>query len=456
MDKYLQTLLLEIKTLIFPGLGAITITNEKTGELLFMPYLKFDDGKLAKCMSEKEGMTELDAKNVVSKYVQNIIQTLDRGEAYSMYQFGAFKKDESGDVQFEAWGEASVNETPAAQIEVEAHEMVEELIEPVAEVTEEQPEEMSIEEVPVKPTETTTTPIVAIDALDSLLQHSTEDTITTHSLDELLSSEAVVAPPKNEEVIVAPVVITETPTTVEPTPVIETIPETKKENKSVTNDDKTIIGDESFDEATVEKHEPIIVIPAKKKRKLIYLLAPLLLLATIYLIGFTQYKSLSSKFPFMHKIAFIFGQNGEEKPKIVTEKIDAKKTNETPIPDDSQAIETPDGTVEEPIAETMPEAEVIATPEKVEAVVKEPKQAIVANSGSAGNFHIIAGSFGNEGNANRFADKLTKNGNDGQVIGKAGGLFLVSMASYGSMTEAKNALNELKSSTPGSYIFIKK
>jgi hypothetical protein len=269
--------------------------------------------------------------------------------------------------------------------------------------------------------------------------------------------------PKKEEVIIEPVVIPETPISVEAiaTPVIETTPETKTEkdlmtSKPVINDDATVIGDESFDEASEEKHEPIKVIPAKKKRKLVYLLAPLLLLLTVYLIGYTQYKPLSAKFPFLHKIGFIFGQSGEEKPKLVVKKVETQETIETPIPDDSQAIETPDGTVEEPIVETTPEPEVIPEPEKVKPAIKESKPAVVTTNGSGGNFHIIAGSFGNEGNANRFADKLTKNGNTGQVIGKADGLFLVSMASFSSMTEAKSALNGLKSDAPGSYIFIKK
>ncbi len=458
MDKYLQTLLLEIKTLIFPGLGAITITNEKTGELLFMPYLKFDDGKLAKCMAEKEGMTELDAKNVVSKYVQNIIQTLDRGETYSMYQFGSFNKDANGDVQFEAWGEPSAIETPEEPIVVavpQVVEVVEEIVEPVVAIVEEKVEE-HVEETPITPEETVITPIAAIDPLDNLLQNTKEEPVSVNSLDQLLSSEAIVSP-KEDDVVVEPVVIIETPIIEE----AKAAPETKTEkntktNKPVINDDATVIGDESFDEASEEKHAPIKVIPAKKKRKLVYLLAPLLLLLTVYLIGYTQYKPLSAKFPFLHKIGFIFGQSGEEKPKLVVKKVETQETNESQIPDDSQAIETPDGTVEEPIAETTPEAEVIAEPKKVKPVIKEPKPAVVTTNGSGGNFHIIAGSFGNETNANRFAEKLTKNGNTGQVIGKAGGLFLVSMASFGSMADAKSALNGLKSDAPGSYIFIKK
>jgi hypothetical protein len=34
-----------IYTIIIPGFGALTITKAATGEIMFMPYLKFDGGK---------------------------------------------------------------------------------------------------------------------------------------------------------------------------------------------------------------------------------------------------------------------------------------------------------------------------------------------------------------------------------------------------------------------------
>ena len=67
MDKYLLLLLKEVSTIIIPDLGALTITNQVTGEIMFMPYLKYDDGKLALYISEKEGFELNDAKNLISK-----------------------------------------------------------------------------------------------------------------------------------------------------------------------------------------------------------------------------------------------------------------------------------------------------------------------------------------------------------------------------------------------------
>jgi cell division protein FtsN len=103
MDKYLLHLLKEIKTIIIPGLGALTLTNEEKGEVLFMPYLKFDDGKLTTHISECEGITHQEAHNFVAKCVREIEATLNRGERYDIYQFGRFFKKADGTIAFEKW-----------------------------------------------------------------------------------------------------------------------------------------------------------------------------------------------------------------------------------------------------------------------------------------------------------------------------------------------------------------
>jgi cell division septation protein DedD len=104
MDKYLLQLLKEIKTIIIPGLGALTLTNEEKGEILFMPYLKFDDGKLATHIAEREGMSVQHANNLIAKYVREIEATLNKGESYVMYQFGSFFKQDNGTIAFNNWG----------------------------------------------------------------------------------------------------------------------------------------------------------------------------------------------------------------------------------------------------------------------------------------------------------------------------------------------------------------
>lgn len=102
MNNYLLLLLKELKTIIIPGLGALTITNEATNELLFMPFLKYDDGTLSKYIADKEGMTENDAKNLIAKFVREVLAELDKGEPYDMYQFGSFTK-ENNEIVFKQW-----------------------------------------------------------------------------------------------------------------------------------------------------------------------------------------------------------------------------------------------------------------------------------------------------------------------------------------------------------------
>ena len=115
MNNYLLLLLKELKTIIIPGLGALTITNEATNELLFMPFLKYDDSNLSKYIADKEGMSENDAKNLVSKFVREVLAELDKGEPYDMYQFGSFTK-ENNEVVFKQWEFQSENENESEEL----------------------------------------------------------------------------------------------------------------------------------------------------------------------------------------------------------------------------------------------------------------------------------------------------------------------------------------------------
>src|SRR3989338_5822703 len=111
MNNYLLQLLKEVKTIIIPGLGAITLTNETTGEMMFMPYLKYDDGNLANHIAEKEGMELNDAKNLIAKFVREVTAELDKGNSYDMYQFGSFKKVD-GEVDFVQWSAGTAESAP--------------------------------------------------------------------------------------------------------------------------------------------------------------------------------------------------------------------------------------------------------------------------------------------------------------------------------------------------------
>ena len=158
MDKYLLEILKEVNTIIIPGLGALTITDSDSGDIMFMPYLKHDDGELSKYIANKEGMEVNEATNLIAKYVREILNTLDKGESYDMFQFGSFAKDASGDIEFRTWEAGASEETPAP-VEPSPIETPKETPE-VKEETEEQLEETKaaeaeVENIYIPPVDTT-------------------------------------------------------------------------------------------------------------------------------------------------------------------------------------------------------------------------------------------------------------------------------------------------------------
>jgi cytoskeletal protein RodZ len=100
MDKYLIDFLKENSTLILPGIGALTITNAETGEILFMPFLKHDNGRLAEFIASKEGIDEQQARIQVAQYTREIERKLNTEGTYDIYLFGQFTREADGSFNF--------------------------------------------------------------------------------------------------------------------------------------------------------------------------------------------------------------------------------------------------------------------------------------------------------------------------------------------------------------------
>ena len=105
MNKYLIEILKIQSSVILPGFGSLMITNTKTGKVSFNPHLKFNDGALAKFISEKEGIDQQEAQNQIAKFVREVEAELGKGNSYDMYGFGSFVKDDDGNITFKAEGE---------------------------------------------------------------------------------------------------------------------------------------------------------------------------------------------------------------------------------------------------------------------------------------------------------------------------------------------------------------
>jgi len=113
MDKFLIELLLENNSVILPEFGAIVIANEKTREVMFNEYLKFNDGKLISLIVAKSSMDEQEASNMVAKYIRDIQIQLDKGESYDIFGLGSFIKDKDGSALFNG----TMNPSPKKEVE---------------------------------------------------------------------------------------------------------------------------------------------------------------------------------------------------------------------------------------------------------------------------------------------------------------------------------------------------
>lgn len=110
MQNYLQQILNESNTIIIPGFGALTITSTKTGDIYFMPFLKHDDGLLAKHIANVEAIELDDAKNTITNFVNTVNSSLNNGENFEMTEFGRFKINSEGEIEFQRWEDYQIKD----------------------------------------------------------------------------------------------------------------------------------------------------------------------------------------------------------------------------------------------------------------------------------------------------------------------------------------------------------
>lgn len=456
MNNYLLQLLKEVKTLIIPGLGALTVTNESTGEILFMPYLKFDDGTLAKHIASKENMEINDATNLISKFVREVTLELDKGNSYDMYQFGRFVKVD-GEIAFEAW---NGNAAPAESITPPVVEVKEEIITPA-------PVEIKQEEVKAAPPkEEEKAPVVEeIKAKEPEIKP------------EVAKPESVVeeVPPVKEEKVIPPVApVVEKPETKAPVENPKTQKETAAPKKEVPKKEKGVKE----------------VKPKKKSSVLSYILWGFLVLilgsGTFIAIKFD---SLKKDFPILAELA---GENdnvakGSDDVKVLEDEADVNidsNTDSEPVPEDQvQVVEdklpakeiekeakkpaavvketpAPKPSVKESTTKPAPKPVTKPAVKPTVTVNKKPVTKPVSTSGSSSSgsfdsskpFHVIAGSFGSEANANKLAAKLRSQGFGDAAVTMHNGMHRVSVKGFSTLNEATAEAAKVQGSVPGAWV----
>jgi len=165
MEQHILSILKESNTIIIPNLGALTITNQTTGEIMFMPYLKYDDGKLSNYIAEEEGISSDEAKTKITSFTENILNKLTTSGSASLPGIGTFSKGED-DIEFKHDSNAENTQTiietspqvPASETneEIQNETPIEEVIEPVQEEQNETEIETRPETTPEDQTDITT------------------------------------------------------------------------------------------------------------------------------------------------------------------------------------------------------------------------------------------------------------------------------------------------------------
>lgn len=455
MDKYLLQILLDVNTIIIPGLGALTVTNAKTGEMMFMSYLKYDDGKLAAYISEKEGMSENDAKNLIAKYVREIHARLDQGQTYDMFKFGRFFKNKDGDVDFESWGSYSQEVENAPGDTATENQFAEEEVEtqiptPESVTPEEKPEvAFTADELEIH-TESSSVPEFVETANDPD-ENEDEDVIedlavmpaSSPSLDEILEKAEEKTPEPAEDPKPGPTPEPIAGPTAEP--VIETTPiadQTPDESRVQVENIYIPPGEmpEPVPAAEPPKPAPDLnkandkkppVPPAgpkpKKKRSAGFwvLVAVIALLVIGGASTLLFYDKVKQYLPFLESKRM----EAEQKKDSVT----AEELNES-----AEALEAAEN--DRVTSENQPE-EVPAVEEQPAAVAPQPVEETppapaAASADGSKPYHVIAGAFASEENADRYAAK-----NNFTVLGKYDGMYLVSSSAHDTRSEAQSAMN---------------
>ncbi len=475
MNKYLIEILKLQNSVILPGLGALMIPSQKTGKVFFNQHLKFNDGSLARYLAEKEGIDLQEAQNKVAKFVREIEAQIGKGEAYDMFEFGKFFKDETGDVKFEmsplflASSVTTTTESPvanekpvvvpplatsseaeskktaeleaqnlAAQKEAEAKKAAELEAQKLAAQKEAEAKKAAEleaqklaaqKEAEAKKTaeleaqnlaaqkEAEAKKSAELEAQNLAAQKEAEAKKAAELEAQNLAAQKEAEAKKAAESIndVVPEIVAEPANTTKIVPPVIATP-TAVEDKQSKN---TFVPPAS---------KPAETAPTdKKKRSKLPLILLLLLLIGLCVVGFI----------FKDQITGYFDKSTATNADSSATPIAAEDTT-------ADVVEEPD-TLTETIA-----TDSLTTPEEV---VEEPVAPAPVQSSTSGRFHLIGNSFGEKANAEKYVNQLTEKGFSASIIGRFDGLYLVSVKGYDTKEAAKNDLQNVRKDVPKAWLF---
>jgi sulfur relay (sulfurtransferase) DsrC/TusE family protein len=432
MNKYLIEILKLQNSVILPGLGALMIPSQKTGKVFFNQHLKFNDGSLARYLAEKEGVELQEAQNKVAKFVREIEAQIGKGEAYNMFEFGKFFKDETGDVKFEMSPLFIANiETSTPEAPVTSEKTV--IVAPVAASTEAQNLATQKEAEAKKAAELEAQNLATqkeaeaakaaeLETHNLVTQKEAEAKKAAELAAQNLATQKELEAKKAAESIneVVPEIVTEPINTTKIVPPVIATP-TAAEDKQSKN---TFVPPPSnpTNETTPSN---------KKKRSKLPLIILLFLLVGLCVVGFIFKDQITGYFD-----------------KSMASNTDSSTTSAQP----TVAEDTTSTTSNEEL-DTLMDLVTTDTLTIPEEVVEEPVAPAPVPTSTSGRFHLIGNSFGEKANAEKYVNKLTEKGYAATNIGRFDGLYLVSVKGYDTKEAAKNDLENVRKDVPKAWLF---
>lgn len=452
MIQYIEKLFQETKTIILPGLGALTVTNPDSKELMFMPFLKHDDGVLSGFIEKEAGISNEDARKMVSDEVKRIEAKLESNQTVSLGDYGSFKKEADGEIVFEkvedspqdTVSEGTIKANPSEEAStgedelskskvddsVEASTSTQAEKEPAVTTTENRTEEKQSEKTPTEQEK-------VIPIKTDLPKESTADSI---------EKTKAVNPEKEDS---SPAMNLGTvPASDDSKQATSTYKDPAK--PSLTQRQHNILEKEEIaaNQKKLDDLRKLKEAPKKtsKRGAGFYILIALLLLIVgggTY-VGL-NYNSVKEYIPFLAEDTAVQSNLEEEKAKMEemvgqpAETVKPKNTAPTPdsisVKSTSIPEETKNGTKETAL-EKQPEPEM--PPKKTERNNDQP-------------FHIVAGVFSSPENAGRLAEKIRKMGYPAKTF-ERGAQTVVSVQSFATSEEAQNALATTKDAAPSGWV----
>lgn len=445
MFHYLQPYLNEVKTVIIPDLGAITITNPDTGETMFMSFLKHDDGKFAEYIAKKESIDTESAKAKLSAAVTDILSGLNAEGKVTISGLGSFVQKD-GEIDFIANSEVH---------EEEFHKPAENKIE-LDNQTEDQ---TSIVSDPVVASEKPEPELEETKSVEIPKEKVSFESVTEESLgqeSEIVESIAPTTPDSEEIQLVEEKSLPEelTAKSDDPggkevidqdsteTPVIQLESGTKDQSSgmNILQKEQLAASQKKLDDLKKAKENK----PAEKKRSAGFWM--LMVLIGLISVGGTfvgiYYDEVKQHIPFLADATNDQDETNDqlqEMQSLLDEGNDeteqaATSTNES-APEDEPSEES----IESPLQETH-------TPEPIATPYTTP------SSSSEMPWHLIAGTFSIEDNAQRLANNLRKEGFS-PIIRQVGAMYLVSAKGFASKEAALAGKSELGSAAPKAWLY---